>query len=304
MVLCFVLGAAAALVKSDLKFPEAMGQFLSGYLMLAIGLKGGAKLSAAGLSAIWLPVAAAIGLSILAAAAAYLVLRKVGRLQRKDAGAVAAHYGSVSAVTFSAASVFLDARGVSFESFMPAVLAVMEIPGILIAIALAKRGAVNSGTFHELLTGKAPLLLLGGMVISFVAGPEGFAQVAPFFDAPFKGVLCFFLLELGLICGRRIGDVKTAGVFLASFGVLFPVLMGVIGAAGGAAAGLSTGGAALLGTLSASASYIAAPAAVRQAIPEASPAYYLTASLVITFPFNVLFGIPLYLAAARALAAP
>ena len=232
----------------------------------------------------------------------YFLIRKFVRLDAPNAGAIAAHYGSVSAVTFGAVLAFLEVGNVPVEGFIPALLAVMEAPAIIVAVFLAMKSKdLSSGKpgnlkalFHDLLTGKGILLLLGGLVIGLLAGKKGFEQVAPLFDAPFKGVLTLFLLELGLVTGRRTQDLKAAGWKLVAFALIMPVLHGLLGAWVGKWAGLGVGGSTVLATLAASASYIAAPAAVRVALPQASPALYLTSSLAITFPFNIVLGIPIY----------
>ncbi len=307
MVLAFALGIIAALVKSDLKFPDELYTALTIYLLFAIGLKGGMKLEGLSLSVVGGPLLAAIGLSCMIPIWSFFILRGLVRLDATNAGAIAAHYGSVSAVTFSAVLAFLETSKTPVEGFAPALLAVMEAPAIIIAVFLAMRcGASGDGQaggfkhlLHDLLTGKGIILLLGGLVIGLVCGKKGFDQVAPLFDAPFKGVLALFLLEVGLITGRRLGDLKAAGWRLAVFAIAMPVLHGLLGAYLGKWCGLGLGGSTVLATLAASASYIAAPAAVRIALPEASPALYLASSLGITFPFNIVFGIPLYFQFAR-----
>lgn len=304
MVLAFVLGVAAALLRSDLKFPEGLSGALTIYLLFAIGLNGGAKLDGVAVGEVWKPVLAGLLLSAAIPVWCFFALRGVVRLDKANAAAVAAHFGSVSAVTFGASLMFLDELKVAYESFVPALLAVMEVPAILIAVLLAG-SAVAAGKeggrgriLHELLTGKGIILLLGGMIIGFLSGKKGAEQMAPLFDAPFRGVLALFLLELGLVTGGRLKDLKQAGPMLAGFSVVMPVLHGFLGVWLGWWAGLGVGGATVLGTLAASASYIAAPAAVRIALPQASPALYLTTALAVVFPFNVIVGIPLYYACA------
>lgn len=307
MVLAFGLGMAAAVLRSDLRFPDSLSAGLTLYLLLAIGLKGGAKLDGVPLGDLWGPLAAAIGLCVAIPVWSYALLRRLGRLSSADAAAVAAHYGSVSVVTFSACLVFLDGLGVPYEPFLPALLAVMEVPAILVGIFLARRapgaaaGAPGNGVMRELLTGKSAVLLVGGLVIGWVSGAEGFTQVAPLFDAPFRGVLTLFLLDVGLVTGRRLADLGRSGLFIGGFAVVMPLLHGLVGVALGGLTGLGVGGATALGTLAASASYIAAPAAVRVALPEASPALYIAPPLAITFPFNVVVGIPVYYAFATRL---
>jgi hypothetical protein len=201
--------------------------------------------------------------------------------------------------------VFLHLLKVAYEPYAAALLAVMEIPAIIVAIFLVGRGAAGTGgapigqVLRELLTSKSIVLLVGGLIIGFVSGQKGAEQVAPLFDAPFRGVLTLFLLEVGLVTGRRLPDLKHAGWRLPAFGIVMPLLHGLLGVWLGWWAGMGAGGATILGTLAASASYIAAPAAVRVALPAASPAIYLTASLAVTFPFNVVIGIPVYYSFAR-----
>lgn len=303
MVLAFVLGLFATLVKSDLRFPDELYTALTIYLLFAIGLKGGMKLDGLSIAQVGGPLLAAVALSALIPVWSFLVLKKVVGLDAVNAGAVAAHYGSVSAVTFSAVLAYLEIARVQVEGFMPALLAVMEAPAIIVAIYLALKAsqqgtAARPGEFkrllHDLLTGKGILRLLGGLAIGLACGKKGYEQVAPLFDAPFKGVLTLFLLEVGLVTGRRLRDLKSAGWRLVAFAVVMPVFHGMLGALAGHACGLGPGGSTVLATLAASASYIAAPAAVRIALPQASPALYLTSSLAITFPFNIVLGIPLY----------
>lgn len=307
MVLAFVLGIIATRFKSDLKPPDSLYQSLTVYLLIAIGMKGGYKLSIAEFSEVYKPAMAAIALCCLIPLWTYWLMRKAARLDIPNAAALAAHYGSVSAVTFSAALVYHDTLGIAYEGFLPSLLAMMEIPAILIAISLARfssrdqsgQGASVSEIARELLAGKSSILLIGFLVIGFLIGKTGWEQVSPFFDAPFKGVLTIFLLEAGLMAGRKLSDLKKNGLFLAGFGILFPILHAALGMFLGHLAGLGLGGATILGALAASASYIAAPAACRVALPEANPSLYLTASLAVTFPFNIIVGLPLYHAMAE-----
>jgi hypothetical protein len=302
MVLAFALGIIATLLKSDLKFPDELQSALTIYLLFAIGLKGGMKLEGMSLMVVGGPLLSAVLLSLIIPVWSFYILKGFVRLDSVNAGAVAAHYGSVSAVTFSAALAFLENAKIPVEGFIPALLAVMEAPAIIIAVFLAMRSSTDnaSGTggfkhlLHDLLTGKGIILLLGGLAIGLLSGHKGFDQVAPLFDAPFKGVLTLFLLEVGLITGRRLNDLRRVGWRLVAFAILMPILHGFVGAWLGKLSGLGLGGTTVLATLAASASYIAAPAAVRIALPKASPALYFTSSLAMTFPFNIVFGIPLY----------
>lgn len=312
MVLAFGLGILATLLKSDLKFPDELSSALTIYLLFAIGLKGGMKLDGVALGEFLPALLAGVGLCLSIPCWSFFILRRLGGFDAVNAAAISAHYGSVSAVTFSAALAFLDARQEPHEGFLPALLAVMEVPAILMCLWLVRRAEAAkgdapqravSGVLHELFTGKSVILLVGGMLIGYLGGKSGYQQVAPLFDAPFRGVLTLFLLEVGLVTGRRLYDLRRAGLFLTGFALVMPVLHGCLGAVLGKFSGLGIGGMTVLATLAASASYIAAPAAVRVALPQANPAYYLTAALAITFPFNVLIGIPLYFTVARYLAA-
>jgi hypothetical protein len=307
MVLSFALGAAAQWVRSDLKFPDQIYTVMSIYLLFALGLKGGVALSEAPFVAVAGALAAGIGLGLAIPIWSFHILRRLGRFGVADAAAIAAHYGSVSAVTFIAAIAYTQALGRPAEGFMPAVLAAMEVPAIVVALMLAKIAAPGGGAdwraaLPEVLSGKSIVLLAGGLAIGFLTGAAGYRAVEPFFAAPFQGVLCLFLLDMGMVAARRFADFRRVGVFLFGFAIAMPLLHGALGVWLGGIAGLSVGGATVLGVLAASASYIAAPAAVRIALPDASPGYYLTASLAITFPFNLLAGLPLYAAFAQYLA--
>jgi hypothetical protein len=294
MVLAFALGVLATLVHSDLKVPDALYDTLAIYLLLAIGLKGGVALSDARLAEVALPALAAVLLGVGIPVWCFLILRHLGRFDRANAAAVAAHYGSVSAVTFIACLAFLQKIGVAYEGFVPALVAVLEVPGIVVALLLARRGEARWGeTLRELMTGKSVVLLAGGLLIGWISGRDGFAPVAPLFEGLFRGALVLFLLEMGLVAARRFRDLRRAGPFLLAFAIVMPVAHAALGVTLGTLAGLSLGGATVLGILAGSASYIAAPAAVRIALPEANPSLYLTASLAVTFPFNLAVGIPL-----------
>lgn len=310
-VLFFLLGVFATLVKSDLKFPEPLYLGLTIYLLTAIGFKGGASIAKAGLSAVWLPALAAIVLGTLISLWSYPILRFIGRLLAVDAAALAAHYGSCSAVTFIAATNFLKAVNQPFEEYASAFLAVMESPAIIVGVVLGKLATQTPGeklgpmlkvAFHEALLGRSVILLVGGLLVGFLSGPPGLDSTAGFFVAPFQGVLALFLLEMGMVAARRFGDLRKVGVFLVAFGVTMPIVNGAIGVALGHFTGLSLGGSMLMGVLAASASYIAAPAAVRLSLPDANPTLYLTSALAITFPFNITIGLPIYFQIAKWLA--
>jgi hypothetical protein len=306
-VLFFVLGLIAAIVKSDLKFPEQLYIGLTIYLLVAIGFKGGVAISEAGLQKVWLPSLAAIVLGALIPLWTYPLLRGPGKMSVVDSAAIAAHYGSVSAVTFIAATNYLKSINLPYESYATAFLAVMEAPAILVGVVLGKLKSKQAGegslkaVIHETLFGRSIFLLMGALIVGALCGEVGMKKVEPFFVTPFQGVLAIFLLEMGIVAGQRMGDLKKVGLFLLGFGILMPLVNGALGVLLGKFAGLELGGATLFGVLAASASYIAAPAAIRISLPEANPTLYLTSSLAITFPFNITVGIPIYLAMARAI---
>ncbi len=302
-VLFFALGMVAALLRSDLKFPEALYVALTLYLLTAIGFKGGVALSEAGIGTVLLPALGALLLGAAIPLWIYPLLRHVGKFSAVDAAAIAAHYGSVSAVTFIAATNYLKSINVPYENYTTAFLAVMESPAIVVGVLLGKMSIPGQeGLFagswkkllHEALFGRSVLLLVGGLVVGALCGKAGMDKVGAFFNTPFQGVLALFLLEMGLVAGQRLGDLRKVGPFLVAFGILLPIAHGALGVLLGLYTGLSLGGCTLMGVLAASASYIAAPAAVRLSLPEANPTLYLTSSLAITFPFNVAVGIPLY----------
>lgn len=320
LCLAFVLGMVARLIKSELSLPRDLYTALSIYLLFALGLKGGVELSHTNFSKFLYPAMVTIGLGCFTPISAYLILRKVCRFNIADSAGIAAHYGSVSAVTFIAAQQFVSSMNHPAEGFMPTLLTLLEIPGIQIALAigalLTARHSVQSKAshsaggnssqprplfevFHEVLTARSMILMVGGLLAGYATGEVGYKPVKPFFEDMFKGALTLFLLEMGLAAGSRLGDLYRAGPVLIGFGTLVPVLHGSLGACLGAWSGLSVGGTTVLATMAASASYIAAPPAVRMALPQANPTYYLTAALAITFPFNVIFGIPLYYVLSR-----
>ena len=313
VVFFFLLGVFARLVKSDLRLPEALYETLAIYLLLAIGLKGGIELSKQPLAVLAPQVAACMALGFAIPIALYPLARAL-RLTGADAAALVAHYGSVSVVTFAVATAALAREGIAYESHAALWVAVMEAPGlvagILLARASARRNAGDNGhrtgwgeLLHDVMFGKSVLLLLGGLAIGALAGTDGTAPIEAVFIDPFKGVLALFLLELGLVAGARLGEVRRLGPVVLVIGLGAPPLLAVAGALVGLGLGLSTGGVALLATLAASASYIAAPTAMRIAVPEANAALSITAALGITFPFNVVVGIPLYIRMAQGLTA-
>lgn len=308
VVLCFFLGCFSTLVKSDLRIPESIYSILTIYLLFALGLKGGVELSATAWADIWRPSLATLTVGCLTPFLSYSVARHIGKLSVADSAALAAHYGSVSVVTFIAIQSFLKALEINFEGFLSTQVVLLEVPAIFISLMIAQLAKSNSsdwstirGAIHEILSGRSILLLIGGLVIGALSGTTGYKRVEPFFGAPFQGVVALFLLEMGIVASRRFRDLKHVGVFVLLFGILIPLINAALGIALGHWAGLSLGGTVIMGTLAASASYIAAPAAVRLALPEANPGIYLTSALTITFPFNLIFGIPLYLKLALSL---
>lgn len=314
VILFFLLGALAALARSDLAVPEAIAKGMSLYLMAAIGLKGGKQVAEAGFSMDMLSAAVAgVVLSALLPIPAYWLLRKIGRLGAIDAAAASAHYGSVSVVTFVTGIEVLTAGGMPPAGYMVAVLALMETPGILTGLFLARRfGAVSDtggsgsagggGLLHETLLNGSVVLLVGSFIIGLVAPPAGLAQVTPFFDTLFRGILCLFLLDMGLIAARRFRDARALTLPIAGLAIALPLINGSLGVIIGTLIGLDIGSAAALGILTGSASYIAAPAVIRMALPQADPGLYLGMALAVTFPFNIIVGIPLFAALARGIA--
>ncbi len=299
ITLAFVLGVIARLVRSEFSLPRDVYAGLGIYLLFALGLKGGVELAKASWGVIVLPAVITLALGCIRPLTSYAVLRRVGGLGVSDSAGIAAHYGSVSAVTFIAAMSFAAGMDTPAEGYMPTLLALLETPGIAIALtigALKMGGSRNTReVMHEVLTGRTLVLLVGGMAVGYVSAPEAWAQVAPFYDgAIFKGALVLFLLEMGVVAGERLNDLRQTGAFLVAFGIAMAVIHGLLGAAAGAVAGLGVGGTTVLAAMSASASYIAAPPAVRLTLPDANPTLSLTASLAITFPFNIIVGIPLY----------
>ena len=307
LILSFVLGVIAALGRSDLVFPEAAAKALSIYLLFAIGMKGGVSVADHGVD---LRLGMAILLGIVLSAAlpllAFRLLSLMTRLDRTNAAAVAAHYGSISIVTFVAGTSVLESAGIGADGFMVAVAAAMEAPAILSALWLISRSDPNvrmdSTLWREIMLNGSIVLLIGAFAIGMIVGKDGMAEIESFFVSPFKGALCLFLLDMGLVAGRglrRSRDVLTPGLLV--FGLLMPLVGACIGAVGGVLIGLPTGSLFLMMVLAASASYIAVPAAMRVAVPEADPGIYLTLSLGITFPFNLTLGLPIYLALARSI---
>jgi len=303
-VLAFALGALAIGLRSEVRLPEPVHAALSTYLLLAIGIKGGHELRSTELGELWAPALATLALGLVIPVVAFGAAKTFVRLSDADAGALAAHYGSVSVVTFTATIAFLDETGVAVEGFMTALLAFLEVPAIVVALVLVsvRQGGRDEWrpAVREVITGRSVLLLVGGIVIGVAADAVAYEKVEPLFVTLFTGLLVLFLLDLGSIAASRLSDSGRPSLRLVIFAIALPVVAGTCGVLAGTATGLSIGGATVLGVMAASASYIAATAAVRIALPEANPGYYLTASLAITFPWNLVIGIPLMYALARA----
>lgn len=300
MVLAFGLGVLAMVLRSDLEIPAAMHSAMSTFLLLAIGLKGGTALAQVGLAELVLPLLATILGGIGVTLVAYAALRRLVGLGPVDAAAVAAHYGSVSAVTFIAAREVAERALGPTSGMLVALVVALEIPAIVVGLWLGQRrtGGNLGGSLREVLTGRTMMLLGGGLLIGVLSGPERVARVQPLFVGLFDGILMLFLLDLGMAAARRLREVHRVGVRLVGFALTMPLLAGLAGVVIGGLVGFDPASAAVFGAMLASASYIAAPAAVRLGLPEANPSLYLTAALGITFPFNLAIGIPIYLAAA------
>lgn len=329
MVLAFVLGIIATQVKSDLQVPDQVYTIISIYLMLAIGLKGGFDLATTSTRGLIQTFLLTFALGIGIPTWSYFILRRLGAFDVHNAAAIAMHYGAVSAVTVSACVTFLADVGETFEGYMPAMVVVMEIVPLLVGLTIyttvqSKAPApvlafpeshppdvlepdlpelpatqTQAEVLRSALTNKSVLLLGGGIVIGYLSGEAGKAQVAPFFITLFPGFLTLFLLEMGTLVGKRLADLPKMGFFLIGFGIVMPIIHATLSIVLGNLIGLSLGGSMMLAIIACSASYIAAPVVVMHNIPKANPGYYLTASLVITFPFNLIIGLPLYLEFAR-----
>ncbi|GAA4865172.1 sodium-dependent bicarbonate transport family permease [Luteimonas vadosa] len=307
VVLAFALGLVARGVRSDLAIPPAIQVYLSIFLLLAIGLKGGVALRGQDPGVLLLLVLVTLAAGTATTFSAYAITRASLRDSRLDAAAMAAHYGSVSAVTFIAANQFMERSGAPAEGVMVALLVVLEVPALLIGLAMGHRAqggkSESHHTLREVFTGKTAILLLGGLAIGAITGPAGIKAVDAMYFALFQGVLMLFMLDMGMTAAGRLAALRHGWWRLALFSTLLPLAHGIVGVLVGHACGLSPGGAAVFGTMLSSASYIAAPAAVRAGLPEADVGRCITASLGITFPFNLAIGIPLYAGFASWLAA-
>ena len=319
IVLFFLFGIIAARIKSDLKMPEAISEFLPIYLLAAIGLHGGIEMRKTGFEEMLVLMLVAIGLSLLFTLNHYQILRRLGKFNIFDSYALASTYGAVGAVTFSVGLSFLKNQGVTSEGYLAAILAVLEPVAFILAIFLTnmavskqirtKKQSISddeeldigmkqtktklSQVLKESITGKAIVILLGSIVIGYIIGKEGFEPISIVFDELFTGAIVIFMIEMGIIAGQRLEDIKKVGIFLTSFSIIIPTINGIIGVLVSTALGLSLGGAVMFGLLLASASFIAAPAVLRHAIPQANPSLYITSALGITFPYNIIVLLPI-----------
>lgn len=323
IVLFFLFGIIAARIKSDLKIPDAISEFLPIYLLTAIGLHGGIEMRNTGFETMLIPLLTAIGMSLLFTLNHYQILKRLGKFNLFDSYALASTYGAVGAVTFSVGLSFLKNQNVTSEGYLAAVLAVLEPLAFILAIfltnmAVSKQlknkkesvGKIDDSVseiemgitetksnlkqiLHESLTGKAIVILLGSIVIGYIIGEEGFASISIVFDDLFIGAIVIFLIEMGIIAGQRLDDIRKVGVFLTAFAIIMPTFNGLVGVLVSTALGLSLGGAVMFGLLMASASFIAAPAVLRHAIPQAKPSLYITSALGITFPYNIIVLLPI-----------
>lgn len=324
IILFFLFGIIAARIKSDLKIPEAISEFLPIYLLAAIGLHGGIEMRNTGFENMLIPMLVAIGLSLLFTLNHYQILRRLGKFNIFDSYALASTYGAVGAVTFSVGLSFLKNQGVTSEGYLAAVLAVLEPVAFIMAIFLTnmavskqirqKKESVSkddtsdldmgiqetktklSQVLHDSITGKAIVILLGSIVIGYIIGEDGFGSIRIVFDDMFTGAIVIFMIEMGIIAGQRLDDIKKVGIFLTAFAIIMPTFNGIIGVLVATAMGLSLGGAVMFGLLLASASFIAAPAVLRHSIPQAKPSLYITSALGITFPYNIIVLLPIMFA--------
>ncbi len=310
IVLFFALGILITLIRAKVEFPAPVSDFITIYLLLAIGFKGGVAIAQVGLNSILTVISGALFLGAVIPVYSFFVLWRLGKLKSDDAAAIAGHYGSISVVTFIAASAFLTNMGIGYEGYVNGLPAIMEVPAIGVALVLAswakkqKAGAAGEEVtlgqvLKQVVLSKSVVLLLGAMGVGYVTGPKGAEGVKFFYEGLFMGMLSFFMLEMGMVAAGKLGDLRRTGVFLALFGIVMPPVNALLGILIGVLVGLSVGGTTLLGVLAASSSYIVAPAAMRISLPKANPALYLGASIGVTLPFNLIAGIPIYYYAAR-----
>ena len=299
VILFFILGFIACLVKSDLRIPQSFYNVLSIYLLLSIGIKGGIELYKTDFDKVILPILGTLLLGTVITLVAFLILKKILKFNLDDAAAIAMHYGSVSAVTFAVVTSYMNSKQIPYEEFMTVLLVMLEVPAIAVALIIFNYSRKSKETkfadiFHEIIFGKSMMLLLGGLIIGAFISYSGNKQLNFFFLDLFKGFLAIFMLEMGVITAERFSDLKKIGIKLIAFGLIMPLISFSIGMFMAKFLHLSMGGAIVLGTMAASASYIAAPTAARISIPNANPTYYLSAALGVTFPFNIILGIPIY----------
>jgi len=301
-VLAFLVGMVATLIRSELEFPQPVLNAISIYLVFSIALQGGTELAEVSFSSIAAPALVTLCIVFLVPSVCYFLARRFIRLDIPNAAGIAALYGSVSSVTFFASLTLAEKLSTPAEPFVPVLVSIMEW-GILVALFIARwrmrrAEATANVPIREIiidtLRGRSVILLLGGLCIGYLIGPESFKSVKPVFQDSFRGILTLFLLEMGMVAARQLRDFFKLGPRLLIFGIGMPIVNGILGICLGTAAGLSVGGSFVLGAITASASYIDAPAAVRATLPQANPSIYLTSSLGITFPFNLLIGLPLY----------
>jgi len=299
VILFFILGFIACLVKSDLRIPQSFYNVLSIYLLLSIGIKGGIELYKTDFDKVILPILGTLLLGTVITLVAFLILKKILKFNLDDAAAIAMHYGSVSAVTFAVVTSYMNSKQIPYEEFMTVLLVMLEVPAIAVALIIFNYSRKSKETkfadiFHEIIFGKSMMLLLGGLIIGAFISYSGNKQLNFFFLDLFKGFLAIFMLEMGVVTAERFSDLKKIGIKLIAFGLIMPLISFSIGMFMAKFLHLSMGGAIVLGTMAASASYIAAPTAARISIPNANPTYYLSAALGVTFPFNIILGIPIY----------
>lgn len=310
-ILFFALGLIAGLLKSDLEVPDSISRYLSLYLMMAIGFKGGVAIANTSSfnSEILLAIGAGLIVGFLQPFLGYGLLKLTTRIDNPTAAAVAAHYGSISIVTFATAAAFLSTNSTVYAGYIVAIVALMEAPAILSGLFIAHRTAPETSSHtqeeqkltREIFTNGAILLMSGAFLIGWITGPAGMQKIEGFINTPFQGILCLFLLDMGLVVAKNVHHLRNFTIPLALFGIYMPLIGACIGLGASWVIGLDVGTGTLFTVLCASASYIAVPAAMRLALPEAKAAIYIPLSLAITFPFNVTLGIPLYFAGAKAL---
>lgn len=302
-VLFFFLGMAAVFLKSDLEIPQPLPKLFSLYLLLAIGFKGGYELAESGINGqIAMTLIVAVLMAAIVPVYSFFILKL--RLDNYNAAAIASAYGSISAVTFITASSFLEKLHIPYGGHMVAALALMESPAIIVGLILVRMFATKSGNanptswgkvLHEAFLNGSVFLLIGSVIVGILTGEKGWEKLQPFTQDIFYGVLTFFLLDMGLVAARRIKELTKTGSFLIGFAILVPVLNALLGILIAKALNFEQGNALLFAVLCASASYIAVPAAMRLTVPEANPSLYVSMALALTFPFNIIVGIPLYM---------